>query len=230
MKNLLSLLKQDIKFQLRQGFYFVYGIITVIYIILLKILGEWSSILSPIILFSDPTFIGFFFIGALLFFEREQRISEALFVTPVTIESYILSKCLSLTLITLLVVILITSIIHGLSVNWILLIPGISITSIIFILAGMLLSRIFRKITIYLVLGGLIMGPFSSPIVYILGLSDSRLFYLFPTTATLKLIYGAINGGISTFDTVYSLTYLTVVLIIMFLIVRKSEGGRNENN
>ena len=41
--------------------------------------------MSPIILFSDPSFIGFFFIGAIQFFETEQRVTEAIFSTPVTI-------------------------------------------------------------------------------------------------------------------------------------------------
>ncbi len=85
MKKITNLLKQDILFQFRHGFYLAYSIISIIYIVLLKIIGDSpASILSPILIFSDPAFMGFFFIGAILFFEREQRVVDALFVTPVT--------------------------------------------------------------------------------------------------------------------------------------------------
>lgn len=229
MNHLLTLLKQDIKFQFRHGFYLVYGIITIIYIGILLLSGEViSNTLSPLILFSDPTFIGFFFIGAILFFEREQMVTEALFVTPVRIEAYIISKCLSLTLVSLMVVVLITVFIHGIHVNWFYLIFGISSTSIIFILIGMFFSHIFRSITVYLVLGGLMVAPFSIPILYILGFSSSWLFYLIPTTSSLKLIFGAINGGLSYFDSIYSIGYLSLTIAILFLLVRGIEGGQNE--
>lgn len=230
MKYLPSLIKQDIKFQFRHGFYLVYGIISGLYIVLLKVLGpKVSSVLSPIILFTDPTFIGFFFIGAILFFEREQRVTEALFVTPITKSGYILSKCISLTLISLLVVILISIVIHGLYINWFLLLFAVTSTSFIFILIGIIFSKYFKTVTIYLILGGLALGPFSLPIIYQLGLVNSKLFYLLPTTASLKLISGSINGGLTPVDTIFSITYLTILTIIMFNITLKLKGADSED-
>ncbi|MGL1893538.1 MAG: ABC transporter permease [Spirochaetaceae bacterium] len=230
MNYLPALIKQDIKFQFRHGFYLVYGIITVIYAVLLKLLSiNVASIISPIIIFSDPTFIGFLFIGAILFFEREQRITEVLFITPITKSAYILSKCISLTTISLLVVIIITLVIHGPFINWFYLLLGVTLTSFIFILLGMLISNYLKKVTTYMVVGGLCLSPASMPILYYLGLSDSKLFYLIPTTASIKLIDASINGGISGMDFLYSFLYLTVLTAILFKLLIKIKGADGED-
>ncbi len=225
MKNLKSLIKQDMLFQFRHGFYMVYGIATLIYVILLKIIGEnAAAVVSPILIFSDPTFIGFFFIGAILFFEREQRVVDALFVTPVTKTQYILSKCISLTIISVLVTFFITIIVHGFFVNWFYLFLGVIPTSFLFILVGMIFSHYFKNITVYLVVGGLFLSPFSSPILPYLGVIKSNLYYIIPTTGSLKLINGAINGGLTMIDLIYSVLYLSIFTIIAFKAVLKLKG------
>lgn len=230
MNYLPTLILHDIKFQFRHGFYMVYGIISVFYIVLLKLLGEGvSKILSPIIIFSDPTFIGFLFVGAIIFFEREQRVVEALFVTPINKGAYILSKCISLTILSLSVITIITVFIHGFKVNWIYLYLGVIFSSSFFIIIGMILSYYLRKITIYIIFGGLLMGPFSLPIIVYLGLWDSPLFYLIPTTASIKLIAGGINGGLNLFDVVYSIGYLSIISVVSYFVLLKIKGESSED-
>ncbi len=230
MNYLPSLILHDIKFQFRHGFYMVYGIISVIYIVILKLLGEGvSNILSPIIIFSDPTFIGFLFVGAIIFFEREQRVVEALFVTPINKGAYILSKCISLTILSLFVITLITIFIHGFRVNWFYLYLGVILSSSFFIILGMILSYYLRKITIYIIFGGLLMGPFSMPIIYYLGFWNSPLFYIIPTTASIKLIAGGINGGLNLFDVIYSVSYLAILCAISYFVLLKIKGDSSED-
>lgn len=225
MSRLSSLIKQDVRFQFRHGFYFVYGIVTIIYIAILKALTPMSNVISPIIIFVDPSFIGFFFIGAILFFEKEQRVKEAIFVTPVSNLEYIISKALSLTLLTLLVVFLILIFTHGLFINWFYIFLGVTLTSTLFIFIGILLTEYFKTITDYLVVGGLIMSPFSAPIVVYLGLNNSMLYYILPTTGSLKLISGGILGGLSLFDFTYAIIYLTLLNAILIKLLLK-RGNR----
>lgn len=222
MIRLLTLIKQDVKFQFRHGFYFVYGIITVIYIVLLKALTpNISNVLSPIIIFIDPSFIGFFFIGAILFFEKEQRVKDAIFVSPVSNLEYLLSKAISLTLLTLLVVVLILVFTHGIFLNWFYVLLGVTLTSTLFIFVGILLTDYFKTITDYLVVGGLFMSPFVAPVVEYLGLHESLFYYLFPTTGSLKLVSGGILGGLSLWDFLYSFTYLGLLNIILLMVLLK---------
>lgn len=225
MNRLLSLIKHDIKFQFRHGFYLVYSIVTVIYIVILKLLNnQISSLLTPVIIFIDPTFIGFFFIGAILFFEKEQRVADAIFVTPVSLSEYVISKAISLTLLSLAVVFLIIVVVKGLFVNWIYIILGVTLTSSLFIFAGIILSWYFKTITTYLIAGGFLLSPFAAPIIQYFGLHSSGAYLLLPTTASLKLISTGILGGLSLGDSIYSVTYLLILNIGLFkLLLIKGE-------
>ena len=90
-------LKGDIVFQFRQGFYLVYILITLFYMLILSQLPEaWLQIAVPIIAFSDPSVVGFIFVGGIILLEKEQGVIDYLSVTPLKIRDYILSKVTSL--------------------------------------------------------------------------------------------------------------------------------------
>jgi len=230
MNYLKDLIKQDIKFQIRHGFYLVYGIVTTIYIVLLKLLSnDINEIVTPIIIFSDPSFIGFLFIGAILFFEREQRVSEVLLITPMKKSLYIISKDLSLTFLSLLIITIIVIFIHGLYINWLYLYIGVILTSSLFINLGIILSYYIRKITHYIIVGGLLVTPFSIPILSYLGLIDNPLLYILPTTASMKLISASITSNITVIDLFYSILYLTILNIVVFIVLLGVKGGSSED-
>ena len=64
--RLLNAIWSDIKFQIKQGFYLVYLIITIMYLIILSMLPEnVLTIALPLVVFSDPSVLGLFFIGGI---------------------------------------------------------------------------------------------------------------------------------------------------------------------
>jgi len=223
LKNLIPLIKQDIKFQIRHGFYTVYFIISIIYIALLKLLGNACNIIAPLIIFSDPTFIGFFFVGAIIFFEKEQKVTDALFVTPVSFGDYILAKAISLTILSLLVVSLISFAIFGLKFNWILLATGVILSSSLFVFLGLFLTNIFKNVLSYLIVGGLIMAPLCLPVLGYFNLINSWLLYFIPTNPSLKLITGAFSLNISLIDILYSFAYLLILNILSYRFLLKTK-------
>ena len=94
--RLTAAIRQDINFQFRHGFYHAYGILTIIYILLLRVLPE--TLVYPavtLILFTDICALGFFFIGAIVLLEKGQSLTDSLFVTPLRLHEYLLSKLLS---------------------------------------------------------------------------------------------------------------------------------------
>ena len=94
--RLIAALGQEIRFQFRHGFYYVYAILTILYIVTLRFLPE--NLVHPtftIILFTDICTLGFTFIGAIVLLERGQNLTESLFVTPLRLHEYLLSKILS---------------------------------------------------------------------------------------------------------------------------------------
>lgn len=76
MVRIVNALKADILFQFKQGFYFIYIVISVFYLIILSQLSpEIIQLILPIILYIDPSILGLFFIGDILLLEKEQGIS-----------------------------------------------------------------------------------------------------------------------------------------------------------
>lgn len=224
MRRFLNLLLQDFKFQFRHGFYLVYGIITLVYIFLIRSISPiYSERVLVAIIFSDPTFIGFFFIGAILYFEREQRVYDVIMVTPASKEEYILGKGVSLTILSLIVVALMTILTYGFFINWGFLFLGVTLTSFLFIFTGIIISTLFRSITTYLVVGGLLLAPFSLPIINFLELSKGWGWILLPTTGSLRLISSAFSTRIGALEILLWSIYLLALNIIFFKIAVRSK-------
>ena len=60
--RLLRLLAGDIRFQAVYGFWFLYSILTLLYLLLLSVLpGEWREAAAAVLIFSDPAAMGLFF-------------------------------------------------------------------------------------------------------------------------------------------------------------------------
>jgi len=187
--RLLATLKQDIRFQFRHGFYYAYAVLTVIYIILLRLLPE--TLVHPaltLILFTDICALGFFFIGAIVLLEKGQNLTQSLFVTPLKLHEYLLSKVLSFLLLSCASALLI---ILGAAVElqdllW--FIFGLVFSALIYTLFGLVFSARARHVNDYFVkaLGvGLLL---SLPLLEYLKILHSHFFYIFPTRATLILL------------------------------------------
>jgi fluoroquinolone transport system permease protein len=100
----LNVLKADIAFQYRYGFYFVYGLFTLVYSTVLQLLPEaWKVRAAMIMIYSDPAILGLFFMGAIVQFEKDEHTLHSLAVSPLNVEEYVLSKLCSLSCIAVLV-------------------------------------------------------------------------------------------------------------------------------
>ena len=87
----------DIHFQWKYGFYFIYFILTVLYVCGIAALPEhWKTDIASIMIYSDPAAMGLFFMGAIVLLEKSQKVLNAMVVSPVTISEYILSKTVAL--------------------------------------------------------------------------------------------------------------------------------------
>ena len=193
--RIVSALKADVRFQFKQGFYLVYILLTLIYMVILgKLPTAWKSTVIPLVLFSDPSMVGFFFIGALLMLEKVQGVIQYVVVTPLRSIEYLLAKVLSLTILAVAATIMITLATYGYELNWFLLILGVILTSCFFVFYGFIVSircttlnQYFIKMIPYLLL--IVLPCFS-----LIGFPYAWLFNIFPSVAGLKLVYGAFNG------------------------------------
>lgn len=99
--RMLSLLRSDIRFQYRYGFYFLYLIFTVLYIALLFALpASWREKAAALLIFTDPAAMGLFFMGAIVLYEKSERVLDSIAISPAKPREYVLAKLLSIGLIS----------------------------------------------------------------------------------------------------------------------------------
>lgn len=105
--RLKNLIIGDIKFQIKYGFYFVYMVFTLLYLgVLLFIPKQWKEVTVAILIFSDPAAMGLFFMGAIVLLEKSQRVLESIAVSPIQVWEYIMSKLVSLGIISSIVAVI----------------------------------------------------------------------------------------------------------------------------
>ena len=67
----INVIKGDIRFQIKYGFYLLYFIMIILYMILLSMLsGDIKEIVTAVCVYSDPAAMGMFFMGAMALLEK----------------------------------------------------------------------------------------------------------------------------------------------------------------
>ncbi|OEH85093.1 ABC transporter [Desulfuribacillus stibiiarsenatis] len=201
----------DVVFQWRQGFYYVYVFITLLYILIISQLPtEVARFVVPLVVYSDPSMIGFFFVGGIVMLEKLQGVLQYISVTPLRAREYLLAKVISLTFLAEVAGFAIAFLTSPVKFNWFVLALGIGLTSIFFTLFGFMLAvesqsinHYFLKVVPYiLVLIVPCILMFIFPRVWILN--------IIPSVTGLKLVYGAFHGISSSSLAFYSIFLFSI--------------------
>lgn len=129
----------DMRFQAKYGFYFLYTVLTAIYVVILLALPEnWREKAAAILIFSDPAAMGLFFMGAIILLEKSQHTPCATAVSPVWAEEYLFAKVGSLSVISLAVatILAIAADVEHLYI----VLPGTAISGVLFTLLGIIVA------------------------------------------------------------------------------------------
>ena len=218
--RLLNALKSDFKFQKNQGFYAIYVVITLLYIVLLSLLPQsLLKYILPIIIFSDPSGLGLFFIGGILMLEREQGIWTYLSITPLKTREYLLSKVLTLSVLAVVVslVLTLTSDIQT-KVNYLTLILGVFSSGWIFTCLGVIVSVKCRSLNGYFIKIVPTMLFFILPCLSVIGFRYSQFLWFVPSSTAFELVYGSFHG----LTTLKSMTFIIYSFLWVFLIFEMS--------
>jgi fluoroquinolone transport system permease protein len=193
--RLLHAILADIRFQIKQGFYLVYVIITAMYLIIMSFLpDDILAVALPLVVFSDPSVLGLFFIGGIILMEKGQGVLMVLVVSPLRSWEYILSKVISLAIVAVLAAFAISYYSHYPTVNWWLLFLATILTSGIFTLLGIMINAGCNTVNQYMLKTIPYMLLFILPCFALLGFPYSGFFTIFPSVAALKLMLGAYHG------------------------------------
>ncbi len=215
--RLLHAVLADIRFQIKQGFYLVYVVITAMYLIIMSFLpNDVLTVALPLVVFSDPSVLGLFFIGGIILMEKGQGVLMVLVVSPLRSSEYILAKVISLAIVSVLAAFAITYFSHYPTVNWWLLLLATILTSGIFTLLGIMINAGCNTVNQYMLKTIPYMLLFILPCFALLGFPYSGIVTIFPSVAALKLMLGAYHGILW-----YEAAALTVYLLgINYLLIK----------
>lgn len=164
-------------------------VITAFYILLLVFLPTLRiNEVSIVIIFSDPSMLGFIFIGAIILFEKSENTSSAQFVTPMRVDMYLWSKASSLLVPTLLMSTGIAYAAWGFNFRLLLFLITVSLSSQMFTFLGIVgVSRV-KSFNQYMLIIPLFLSPTILPLLNFYQITDWNFLYFIPTQSVLNLL------------------------------------------
>lgn len=216
----LRLFLGDTRFQVRYGFYLLYALLTLVYLLLLSLVPvESKAVVAAILIFSDPAAMGLFFMGAIVLLEKSQHVQASLAVSPVKLWEYILSKGISLSVIGC-IVSLVLACMAGMS-DLFLLFVGVFSSSMLFSFCGLFTAM--RTDT----LNGFMLASvpfeiliFIPAMLNLFGVVRSPWTLLHPGVAAIALIGGLDDMGLK----LLCILSLAIWNVLAFLLCHRAVG------
>ncbi len=226
-----TLLKNDIKFQWQNNIYFIYLIVSIVYMgILYFVPKEFKKSFFTFIIISDTSMLGLFFIGAISLKEKEDGILNALFITPIKTGEYLKGKIISFLIMTSTFTLLIYIVARIKIDSLFLFFINLFLSVIFYTLCGLNLGLQSKSINDYLYKLILYFFVLVLPFSKYLFSFDTIFYYLIPTKNTLFLIEDSFSGN-WTVNSYYSIFYYIILIFIMDKICKKTLkkiGGKDE--
>ncbi len=221
--RLRSLFISDIRIQYKYGFYLLYLFFSIFYIAVLSAFPEgWREKAAILMIFTDPAAMGLFFMGAIVLFEKSERVLNSIAVSPLKTFEYVLSKLLSLSVISTLVG-LIIGLAAGIVSRPVLFIPSVFLCSCLFSSVGLIVACKISTLNQFVIATVpaelLICGP---AILWLFGWDKSWLL-IHPGAALM-----AILSGNAVFPLLMLLLWTALFTVLACVLVErmlKSVGG-----
>jgi fluoroquinolone transport system permease protein len=216
------MMKIDAMVQIRNNLYTIGIVVAVLTAVMVAWLGSANQLYAiiPTLLLLVVGGTTFLYVGALIFFEKDQGTINATIVSPVRPSEYLWSKIITLTLLAALEsmimvggAMVIMSFFETVTLpNIPLLLVGMLAIGVLYTLMGIILMVRYDKITDFLIPMALIVSILQFPFVYFWGMFELPAFLVIPTSAPAMLMRGAFVP-LAGWEWVYGVGYTAVLLI-----------------
>lgn len=190
-----TILIYDIKLQWRQGFWAIYTLLAIVFLLIIFSLpNENRQLAASLFVLSDTSMLGIMFIGALVLFEKQQNVLQSFFVSPLRLSSYLWSKTCSLGLLIFCMSLLIYLPSCRIDRNIITFLFVVLCSSATFTLMGLGLSARVKTVNQYflLIIGASVLIVL--PIVAYFVSGQMLWMAVFPNIAAIELIQSPIKN------------------------------------
>jgi fluoroquinolone transport system permease protein len=233
----LSLLAQDIRFQIRYGFYFLYLFLSALYCAGLRFVpAEYKTLAASVVILTDPALLGAFFIGGVWLLEKGEGVHAALAVSPLQARGYVLSKVTSLSLLSTLSGVLIAGFTLR-NVRYALFVPQMLLGSVFFTLLGLALATWARSVNQFIFVVILPEAVFICPAFAVaLGVGPPVLEW-FPASVLWRAVSASLSGRAAPLAPPGLMCSLGLALAVLLVALKRVErqifakggGGRGAN-
>ena len=195
MNRLIATIRRDMTVQYRYRLYAVTGFMVLVWGVLLRLVARVgqadAGALVPAFLVFNLIITTFYFMAALLLFEKDEGTLTALVTTPLRGRDYLASKVVTLTLLALVESLLIVVLLFGTAYRWIPLLGGTTLLGVMYVLAGFISVVRYDAINAWLMPSVVVVTALVLPLLAHFGLVGSWLYYLHPTGPALRLVEAA---------------------------------------
>ncbi len=228
MSNLKNMIKWEFTLLYRYKIIHISILSVILYFIITQALPDMNiPVFHTLLLFFDPAIIGIMFVGALVLFEKSENVLQALVVTPMKVNEYLLSKIISLTILSVIsatIFITLLNIFAEIDFNVFYLAISIILTSIMLILLGFIIVSRVKSINEYLMAFAVFfLGLTFFPMLHLSHLYENIIFYLWPTQASFLLFKGVfVAESLETWEIAYGIGYQLIWIVILFWLAKKA--------
>ena len=228
MSNLKNMVRWEFKLLYRYKIIHISILSVILYFITTQAIPDLDRpIFHSLLLFFDPAVIGIVFVGALVLFEKSENVLQALVITPMLVDDYILTKISSLTILSIIsasIFIILLNLFSNIEFDILFLASGIILTSVMLILLGFILVSRVNSINEYL-LAMIIafLGLLFPPMLHLSGIYENIIFYLWPTHASFILFMGVFNSNsLELWEIIYGAIYQIIWIVLLYFIAKKA--------
>ncbi|MTI29814.1 hypothetical protein [Xanthovirga aplysinae] len=223
MKKIFNYFKWELLILHRNQLLTISIVVTLLYIGIFKILEGLPHLEKVLVLliFNDPALIGFFFVGVTILFEKSGNILSAIQVSPLKLWEYFAAKISALSLIAILCSLGMALAAHGWDFNYVLFISGVGLTSLLFILSGLIIVVWSTSFNQFLMKAMGVLIGLSLPFLGYFGVLHTNLFYFLPTQGSIILLDAAFQKQIGP-EVIYGVGILLVYNVLLFFFALKT--------
>lgn len=222
MKKLILLSVWQVKLLAKYQILTVAFIIGLFYALAFKILPALQTEqIASFLIFSDPSMLGFIFVGAMILFEKTDGTLAAQTVTPMLPRHYLIAKALALLFPAVICSVIMVISAQGLEFRLLPFLLSTILSSLLFTFLGIAGAVRVDTLNQYIIVIPLFLLPTSLPLLNFFNLTHWKWLYVVPTQASLYLFQQSFDSS-QILHELLAVLYLLVWVIIAFYIARKS--------
>lgn len=216
MDRLLTSVRLELTLQYRQKFLHAGIFSGLIWLaVLLPMPPRLRSVAEPYVLAGDIAIIGFFFIGGVVFFEKQERTLSAIISTPLRFWEYLGAKLIVLSIISILVALTVSTVSHGDAYRVLPLVTGVLLGTLLMLFVGFTTSLPFTSVTDWFLIATIPLSVMLvPPVVTYSGLWPNPVLWVIPTQGPMLLLGAAFDQiSLDAAQLCYAVAYPLLCLI-----------------